>query len=71
MNKTSNNYSCPKCNNRQANIDVIRTTGKGFTRFFNIQNREFTTVSCTKCGYTEFYRGDGSGISNVLDFLTN
>lgn len=71
MGKTSNKFNCPKCGNRQADIDIIRTTGKGFTRFFNIQNRQFTAISCIKCGYTELYKGEKSGISNVLDFLTN
>ncbi|MCF8364076.1 MAG: zinc ribbon domain-containing protein [Prolixibacteraceae bacterium] len=65
-------YTCPKCGNKKADIDKIRTTGAGFTRYFNIQNRKFTVVSCTRCGYTEFYRGTRtSGGSNVLDFLTN
>ena len=67
-----NTYTCPKCSNRKADIDQIRTTGSGFTKYFNIQNRRFTTVSCTKCGYTELYKGrPASGGSNVLDFLTN
>ncbi len=67
-----NSYTCPKCGNRRASIDQIRTTGAGFTKYFNIQNRKFTAVSCTNCGYTEFYRGgSSSGASSVLDFLTN
>jgi len=65
-------YTCPKCNHRKAEIDKIRTTGAGFTRYFNIQNRKFTAVTCANCGYTEFYRqGVSGGGSNVLDFLTN
>ncbi len=65
------NYLCAKCGNRTASIDKIRTTGAGFTRYFNIQNREFNAVSCTKCGYTEFYRAGKSGTGkNILDFMT-
>ena len=65
-------YSCPKCGSKDYDVDEIRTTGTGFTRYFNIQNRKFTAVSCRRCGYTEFYRGPRSGgASNVLDFLTN
>jgi len=65
-------YHCPKCGNRKAEMDEIRTTGSGFSRYFNIQNRRFTAVSCTHCGFTEFYRGAPSGgAGNVLDFLTN
>lgn len=63
-------YLCPKCENRYAKVDKIRTTGPGFTRYFNIQNRKFTAVTCSKCGYTEFYRdGVADAGSNVLDFL--
>lgn len=65
------NFQCVKCGHKNFEVDNIRTTGSGFTKFFNIQNRKFLTVSCTKCGYTEFYRkGKTSGASNVLDFLT-
>jgi len=65
-------FSCAKCSSSEYEVDEIRTTGAGFTRYFNIQNRRFTTVSCKRCGYTEFYRGrPASGGSNVLDFLTN
>lgn len=68
---SSKNFQCIKCGNKNFEVDNIRTTGSGFTKFFNIQNRKFLTVSCTKCGYTEFYRkGKTSGASNVLDFLT-
>lgn len=65
-------YTCPKCGGKYADVDEIRTTGAGFTRYFNIQNRKFTAVSCRKCGYTEFYKkGASSGVSSVLDFVTN
>lgn len=62
-------YHCPKCNNTQAEMDEIRTTGNGFSRFFDIQNRKFTAVTCTRCKYTEFYKGSASTLSNVADFL--
>jgi predicted nucleic-acid-binding Zn-ribbon protein len=64
-------YQCPKCGNKKAEIDNIRTTGAGFTRYFNIQNRKFAAVSCSRCGYTEFYKASRTtGASNVLDFIT-
>ncbi len=65
-------FTCAKCGNKKADVDEIRTTGSGFTRFFNIQNRLFTAVSCSRCGYTELYRQGVSGTGkNVLDLLTN
>ena len=50
----------------------IRTTGSGISRFLNLQNQKFSTVSCTRCGYTDVYRMDASGkIGNIFDILTN
>lgn len=64
-------YICQKCGNKKADVDQIRTTGAGFTRYFNIQNRKFVAVSCSRCGYTEFYKASKtSGASNILDFIT-
>lgn len=54
-------FQCVKCNGHQYEVDEIRTTGSGFTKYFNIQNRRFTSVSCSNCGYTEFYKGARSG----------
>lgn len=64
-------YSCTKCNGTEYRTGQLRTTGSGITRFLNIQNQKYSTVSCENCGYTKLYRTDGGGISNVLDFLTN
>lgn len=62
-------YHCPKCDNTKAEIDEIRTTGSGFSRFFDIQNRKFTVVTCSHCKYSEFYKGSVSNLGNVADFL--
>lgn len=57
---------CPKCSHTNAEVDRIATAGDGASKLFDIQNRSFKTVSCTNCGYTEFYRSD-TGTSNALD----
>ena len=62
-------YECPKCGNRQCEIGEIRTTGSFITKIFNIQNKRFTSVICTKCRYSEFYSMSSSNIGNVLDFI--
>lgn len=65
-------YQCPKCGGKNPELDEIRTTGSGFTRFFNIQNRRFTAIICSSCGYTEFYRGRKTSVaSNILDMMIN
>jgi len=49
--------SCPKCGHEDAEVDEVATTGMGLTRLFDLQNRRFQVVTCTNCGYMEFYRG--------------
>lgn len=52
---------CPKCGHDEAEADGIAVTGDGLSRYVDYQNREFVAVSCTDCGYTEFYRRKGGG----------
>lgn len=52
---------CPKCGHEGTVTDTISTTGGGLSKFFDIQNRRFTVVSCEDCGYSELYRGQSSG----------
>lgn len=63
----SGETGCPKCGHTEAEVDDIPTTGSGFSRLFDIQNRRFKTVSCTRCGYTEFYKGRRPDV--VLDLF--
>ena len=66
-----NNWQCPKCGNSEFETDQFAATGGGFTKIFDIQNKKFTTVSCTKCKFTELYKTDTSTLGNVFDFFTN
>lgn len=65
------NWKCPKCRNREFESDQFMATGGGFTKFFNIQNKKYSTVTCTRCKYTEMYKGDTSRLENILDFIGN
>lgn len=64
-------YTCPKCANKTYEIDQMQATGGTFSKLFNIQNKKFTSVTCTRCSYTEFYKGDTSTLGNIFDFFTN
>lgn len=64
-------YQCPKCGNTQYEMDEIRTTGGAFSKIFDVQNKKFTTVTCSQCRYTELFKGDTSTLGNIFDFLTN
>ncbi len=69
MATTGAKYICAKCENTQFESDEFRATGGNFAKFFDVQNKKFTTISCTQCGYTEIYKGNTSKAGNVLDFL--
>lgn len=58
---------CPKCGTEDAEVDTIATTGSGLSRMFDIQTRQFRVVTCTNCGFSEFYRGQDAEI--VLDLF--
>jgi predicted nucleic-acid-binding Zn-ribbon protein len=59
------NRGCPKCGHEETEVDKISTTGSGLSKYFDVQNRSFTVVSCTSCGYSELYKGQSSG--NAID----
>ncbi len=65
------NWECPKCQNREFEADQFAATGGGLTKFFNIQSKKFSTVTCTRCKYTEMYQASTSKLGNVLDFFGN
>ncbi|EJN60405.1 zinc ribbon domain-containing protein [Halogranum rubrum] len=58
---------CPKCGHTETEVDSIATTGGGLSKMFDIQNRKFTVVSCTNCGYSELYRGRST--NDVIDIF--
>lgn len=65
------NWQCPKCGYQLYEVDEIRTTGSGLSRFLDIQNRKFSAVSCAQCRYTELYQAETSALGNVFDFFTS
>jgi predicted nucleic-acid-binding Zn-ribbon protein len=61
--------SCLRCSGRQYEVGEIRVAGGAWSRMFNIQNKKYSAVSCEKCGFTEFYKGDATTLGNVFDFF--
>jgi hypothetical protein len=62
-------YVCPKCGNTHYESDQFQATGGNFARVFDVQNKKFTTISCSRCGYTELYKCATSEGWDILDFL--
>lgn len=65
------NYVCPKCGNQEYETEQFAATGGGLSKFFDVQNKKFSTITCTKCMYTELYKADTSMLGNIFDLFTN
>ncbi|GAB4453171.1 MAG: zinc ribbon domain-containing protein [Anaerolineae bacterium] len=65
------NYVCPKCGNTDSELDQFHAAGGLLSRLFDVQHKRFTTVTCTRCRYTELYKADTRTTENILDFLAS
>lgn len=63
-------YECPKCGHLQCRRGEMRSTSSFLTKLFNVQNRRFTTYTCTRCGYTELFEARSNVAGDVLDFFS-
>lgn len=64
-------WKCIKCGNTEFENDQFQAIGGNFAKIFDVQNKKFITISCTKCGYTELYKTETEAGMNILDFLMN
>ena len=71
MNNVQLNYTCPKCNNKTYTIGEMRATGGILSKIFDVQTEKFTSVTCERCKYSEFYKANTKALSNIFDFFTN
>ena len=69
MTTTTRAYVCAKCSSRSFTSEEIRATGK-YGRFFDMQSKKFTAITCDNCGYTELYREQSGRAGNILDLLS-
>ena len=64
------NYECPKCKWTRCEVGEIHAAGSWLGKVFDVEGRRFTTVTCLRCSYTEFFKGRKSTISSVFDMFT-
>jgi predicted nucleic-acid-binding Zn-ribbon protein len=65
--ETESEDGCPKCGHTDAEVGSVSMTGGGLSKLFDVQTNSFEVVSCTNCGYSEFYRDVGSSRSDLVD----
>ncbi len=65
------NWSCSKCSNQDYQTGEIRVAGSFWQKIFNVQRNKFSSVTCSKCSYTEFYKGaSNSKLADLFDLFT-
>lgn len=64
-------WTCPKCSNTTFEVDEFRATGGNLAKIFDVQNKKFSTITCSRCKYTELYKGSTSTLGNIFDFFTD
>ncbi|MBL4707972.1 MAG: zinc ribbon domain-containing protein [Flavobacteriales bacterium] len=63
-------YTCPKCSNNSYQTGEMRATGGMLSKIFDVQTEKYTSVTCQRCSYTDFYKVKSSQLGNVFDFFT-
>ncbi len=66
-------FVCPKCEQRGALVEHVACTGTGISRWIDLQHRHYAAVTCSRCGFTEFYdlktlRGSDT-LGDILDII--
>ena len=62
---------CPKCSDAMSIRGQLRASAGGISAAFELSNARFDAVSCVRCGYTEFYRSEVSGLGKLADLFVS
>ena len=63
-------FECAKCGHGRYEAGELRGAGGLLSKIFDDQRERFTTITCSRCGYTEIYRADSDLLEDVFDFFT-
>lgn len=62
-------WECPKCSNVSYETGQFQATGGTLSKIFDVQSEKFSTVTCSKCKYTEIYKAKTSDLGNIFDLF--
>jgi uncharacterized protein len=51
------NFTCIRCGNTQYALDEFCAPRNYLAGMFSLHTMKFTTLSCSRCGYTEVFKG--------------
>ncbi|MEM9839072.1 MAG: zinc ribbon domain-containing protein [Pseudomonadota bacterium] len=63
---TAFEWVCPKCSTEEFGATEMHVSGGGLAGHLGVNNQRFAAISCTSCGYTEFYRMPLRRLTEVL-----
>ncbi|MEZ5520393.1 MAG: zinc ribbon domain-containing protein [Dokdonella sp.] len=63
------NFQCAKCGNTSYEVGEMHVAGGLLGKLFDVEGRKFTSVTCTRCRLTEFYKADRSQLSSIFDLF--
>ena len=63
-------FTCPKCGHREYEVGQTRVSGGAISAVFDVENRKFSTVTCARCRYTEFYQSERGKLAELFDLFT-
>jgi predicted nucleic-acid-binding Zn-ribbon protein len=64
-------YTCPKCGNSECDVGDFWAGGGLLGKIATVRSKHFSTLTCTRCQYTEIYRTKPSSLPKLLDLFTN
>ena len=62
-------YRCGKCGCTTCDVGEMHVAGGFWSKVFDVEGRKFTSVTCTRCKFTEFFRADRSQLANIFDLF--
>lgn len=67
--KMTEEKGCVKCGHTEIEEGTLSATGSGLSKMFDVQHNNFKTITCTNCGYTEFYKESTNRTSDFIDLF--
>ena len=63
------NFKCIRCDGTNCDIGEMHVAGGFWSKVIDVEGLKFSSVTCTRCKHTEFYRADRSTLSNIFDLF--
>jgi len=66
MTKVTEKYTCTKCGHNEHDVGQLRASSGGLMAIFDLEDSAYTTVSCTRCGHTDLFKGNEGSFLEML-----